>query len=231
MGITYPTEANGGWAAIDNILAGIGKGADYTASAFFSTPTRDSIVSETTQARGGDGDTYRQTNPENLSMISTDWWRSMGWVGSPYEDDKAVTVKLDESKELDKSVSTQRDPIGSGIDWIWNQTKSVVTVYDQLKGIFGNGDYVEGKPREGYPEGANEQNTNIVVDRGAETTNAANAFYKQVKGLFNLAFPQDQPQPVAVETHEISPTAGTAARFGIGTFAIIGIIILFLLHK
>ena len=228
MGLTYPTIANGGWDAIDNILAGIGKGADYTASAFFTTPQRESIVSETTQARGGDGQTYRETNPENLSMISTDWWRSMGWVGSPYEDSNAVSVKLDESKELDQSVSTKKDIIGDSLNWFLNSTKSVLTVYDQVKGIFSNGDVVQGTPRAGYPEGSNEQNTNIVVDRGAETQNAGNEFYKQVKGLFNLAFPQDTPQPVAAPGNVIA--APSVAGIGIGTLALI-VALIFLVKK
>lgn len=231
MSFTYATETNGGWAAIDNILAGIGKGADYTASAFFETPQRESIVSETTQRAASDGQTYRQSNPENPSMISTDWWRSIGWVGSPYEDDKAVSVKLDESIELDRSVSMRNDPIGSGVDWVLAHTAKVGTIYDQIKGIFSPGDYVEGKPRAGYPEGRNEQNTNIDVNRGPETQTAGNAFYKQVKGLFNLAFPQESPQPVATERHEISPGAETAARLGIGTLAIVGIALIFLMRR
>jgi len=225
----YSQETLGGWGALDNILAGIGQGADYTSSAFFETPQRESIVSETTQRAGGDGQTYRPVPLENQSMITTDWFRSMGWVSSPYEDDLAVSVKRDESKELDESVTTKS--VGDGTEWLGSTFAGIGTLYEQIKGIFSKGDVVEGTPREGYPEGANEQHTNITVDRGAETANASSAFYNQVKGLFNLAFPQESVQPVAPETHEVSPTAGTIAGVGIGTLAIAGIIALMVFKK
>ena len=153
----------------------------------------------------------------------------MGWVGSPYEDDKSVTVKQDESKQLDQSVSTKSGPIGTSVNWFLDATASVSTLYDNIKGMFSNTDVVDGKPKAGYPEGRTEQNTQIDINRGPETQGGSGGFYEQVKGLFNLTFPQTEPQTVSTKASELPSTAGIA---GIGTGTIvIGAIILYLLAK
>ena len=222
----YTAQTAGGWDSINNILSGIGQGADYMSGAFFPAPQRESIVSETTQRAASDGQTSRDTPAENTSMISTDWWRSMGWVGSPYEDTNAVSVKQAESQGLNKSVSTQEDNIGTTVEWVLGTTQKITTLYDQIKGMFSKTDVVDAKPKAGYPSGAVEQNTQISVNRSAETASGGAGFYEQVKGLFNLAFPQTETQTVS--TSGMPQTPGTAAGIGIGTLAI-GAVILFLL--
>lgn len=201
MGITYSTETSGGWDSVLNILSQIGKGSDNTISSFFPTPQRDTIKSDTVQSAGADGMPYRPTAIENQSMIETDWWASMGWINSPYEDANAIPVMVAESKGLDQSISaTKSEPVKT-TDW-GRVAETGIMLYDRIKGIFSKGDKVEGTPTAGYPDGATEQNTNLDVNRGADTVTMVKDFYDQVKGLFGLGYPQSQPQPAVELQHE-----------------------------
>ena len=201
MAFTYSTETSGGWGAIANILNSIGLGADNTVSSFFPTPQRNTIKSDTVLAAGADGLPYRQTTVENQSMIESSWWARLGWVGSPYEDSNAIPVKVAESKGLDQSISAAKSEPVKTTDW-GRVAETGVMLYDVISGIFSKGDKVEGTPRTGYPDGAEEQNTNLNVNRAAEVFTTAKDFYYQVKGLFGLGYPQSEPQPAVVIQHE-----------------------------
>jgi len=225
-------EAIGGWGALDNILAMIGQGADYTASVFYPTPQRNTIKSEMVEPRGADGWPYRTTVPENQSMIESNWWAQLGWVNSPYEDANAIPVMVAESKGLDNSVSAiQAEPVKT-TDW-GKVVETGVMLYDRIKGIFSKGDTVEGTPRTGYPEGAEEQNTQIDVNRGADVVTQALDFYYQVKGLFGLGYPQSEPQPAVEVQHETKQTFYANQQTGMSnmTLAILAAGVAFLLLK
>ena len=99
----------GGWNATQNITGQIGRGASpHTGSAFFTTPQRSKIKSEITRAAGGTGQTYRRTKPQIQSVTLTNFYRSKGWVGSPYESNMAVPVKRTESMALAKKITRGR---------------------------------------------------------------------------------------------------------------------------
>jgi hypothetical protein len=204
MGLTVAPETTGGWASIANILEGIGKGADFSSSSFFPTPQYNTIRSDTVERAGADGLPYRQTTAENQSMIETDWWARLGWVGSPYEDSNAIPVKVAESKGLDQSVSATKSGPVETTDWgDWGRVAETgVMLYDKIKDIFSPRETVEGEPRAGTIEGRNEQQTNIDVNRSADVITTAKGFYDQVKGLFGLGYPQTEPQPAAPVQHE-----------------------------
>jgi hypothetical protein len=90
---------------IEIITSQIGKGASpHTGSAFFSTPQRSKIKSELTQSAANMGQTFRKTTPELQSVILSNYWRSKGWIGSPYEADMAIPVKRRESRNLAKLI-------------------------------------------------------------------------------------------------------------------------------
>jgi hypothetical protein len=209
MGVTQAPETTGGWASINNILEGIGKGADYLSSSFFPTPQYNTIRSDTVERAGADGTAYRQTTAENQSMIETDWWARLGWVGSPYEDSNAIPVKVAESKGLDQSVSATKSGPVETTDW-GRVVETGVMLYDKIKGIFSPRETVEGEPRAGTIEGRNEQHTDIEVNRGPDIVTTTKDFYDQVKGLFGLGYPQSQPQPSVPVHHEAATVNGVS---------------------
>lgn len=220
----------GGWNAVNNIIAGIGKGAETVIGAVFPAQQREKVKSETVEAAGGTGQTFRPTAPENQSMIETAQWYAQGWRDSPYQQELSVSAKRTESKQVAESIGPKMDPIGEGLDWALAQTKKVSTLYDKLKELWEPREVIREKPRAGYPEGKDVRHLNDIVEKGAETVKAGAAWvggiYDQVKGLFNLGFDQTGKQPVFSIQHEIEPTA----KIGIGVIAA-AIILILLLRK
>jgi len=210
---------SGGWDAIDNILA---TGTPFPAQ------QRLTIKSETAQAAGGAGQTYRPTAPENPSMIETEQWRDAGWWGSPYQDELSVGAKTAESQQLAAVMGPKADPMGEGLDWALSQTVKVTTLFDQLKGMWEPREVIVETPREGSPEGKDVKNLNQIVAKGADVIKAGKSWiggvYDQVKGLFNLGFDQTGKQPVFSIEHEIEPTV----KIGIGVIAAAVILVLLL---
>lgn len=226
---------SGGWDAVSNITAGIGKGASSLVGSFFPAAQRDTIKSETVQAAGGAGQTYRPTAPEGQSWIETMQYAEQQWIGSPYEAQFAVPAKIKESKQLAKSVSAPGaiGAIGGGLDWALEQTKKVTTLYDQLSFLWEPRETIIAKPRAGYPEGRNERNLNDLVDRAAEVLkigkSKAGEFVNQVKGLFGLGYGQTKKQPVFAIQHELQPSKQT--WIGLGIIAAIIVVVLLLGKK
>ena len=210
---------SGGWDAIDNILA---TGTPFPAQ------QRSTIKSETAQAAGGTGQTYRPTAPENPSMIETEQWRDAGWWGSPYQDELSIGAKTAESQQLAAVMGPKADPMGEGLDWALSQTVKVTTLFDQLKGMWEPREVIVETPREGSPEGKDVKNLNQIVAKGADVIKAGKSWiggvYDQVKGLFNLGFDQTGKQPVFSIEHEIEPTV----KIGIGVIAAAVILVLLL---
>lgn len=212
---------SGGWDAIQNILA---------PGTAFPAQQRETVKSETVEAAGGTGWTFRPTAPENPSMIETSKWRNQGWLGSPYEEELSVGFKSAESQQLAETMGPKADPMGEGLEWALAQTRKVTTLYDELRGLWEPREVITEKPRAGYPEGKDVRNLDQIVKKGADVTKAGAAWvggiYDQVKGLFNLGFDQTGKQPVFSIQHEIEPTA----KIGIGVIAAV-IILLLLLRK
>lgn len=202
-----------GWGSISNLL--------------FPQSSPVTIKSESTQPAGGTGQTFRFTPPENQSMIETNWFSSLGWIGSPYQADKAVPAKVQESQQLAASVET-KDPIGGSLDWAIDTKIKAVTYYDKIKALFGLREVISETPRAGSAEGKDVQHTNDLQDRSAVVVPTGKQLNDQSKGLFNLGYPQTQPQPAAAVEHELTPKK--LLPFGIGTIAI-GILLLLLLGK
>ena len=76
------------------------KSAANVVSGFYPAPQRGKIKSATVLSRGPDGRTYRPVAYEMASVLETHKFRKKGWVGSPYENTKAVKVKQKTSKML-----------------------------------------------------------------------------------------------------------------------------------
>jgi len=213
-----------GWDSINNVINA--PPASILPSGFFPSPQYTTIKSETTKAAGGTGQTFRLTAPENPSMIESNYWSSLGWIGSPYEDDKAIPVKIAESKGLAASIE-KRDPIGESLDWALGVSKQVGTLYQQIKGQFQPREVIVETPRAGYPEGQDIMHTNDLSQRCADVVTVGKQLYAQVKGLFGLGYPATEKQPVPGVKHEIAGIAGLS----LGSIAIIALLIILFMRK
>lgn len=220
--------ASGGWGSVSNIISGIGKGAETAWGAVFPAQQREQVKSETVQAAGATGQTFRPTIQENQSMIESEKWRAAGWFGSPYQEELSVKAKRAEGLKIAESVGPKVDTIGNSLEWALEQTKKVTTLYDQLRGLWDPREVIEEKPREGYPDGKDVRHLNEKIEKGAEVVKAGaqviGGIYEQVKGLFNLGFEQTGKQPAFSIQHELEPTT----KIGIGVIAAIIILVLLL---
>lgn len=220
---------SGGWNAVGNIIAGIGKGAETVIGAVFPAQQREKVKSEIVEAAGGAGQTYRPTEPENPSMVESKQWSLANWLGSPYQEELSVGYKSAESQQLAETMGPKADPVGETLEWALAQTRKVTTLYDQLKGLWEPREVITETPRKGYPEGKDVQHLNETVEKGAEVFKAGTAWiggiYDQVKGLFNLGFEQGKQPAFSVE-HELEPTV----KIGVGMIAA-AIILILLLRK
>lgn len=223
-----PDLASGGWNSIDNIIKGIGGAVESTWGAVFPAQQRETVKSETVQAAGATGQTYRPTIQENQSMIESENWRAAGWFGSPYQEELSVKAKRTEGMNIAESVGPRVDTVGDPLEWALEQTKKVTTLYDQLRNLWDPREVIEEKPRAGYPDGKDVRHLNEKIERGAEVVKAGaqviGGIYDQVKGLFNLGFEQTGKQPAFSIQHELEPTT----KIGIGVIAAVIILILLL---
>jgi len=210
---------SGEWNAIDNLLA---------TGTFFPSLQRETVKSETVEAAGGTGQTFRPTIQENQSMIESEAWRAAGWLNSPYQENLSIGFKSAESQQLAQKMGPKSDPVGETLSWALSQTAKVTTLYDQLKGLWKPREVIKETPRKGYPEGKDLRHQNDIVKQGADVIKAGKAWiggvYDQVKGLFNIGFGQMGKQPVFSIEHEIEP----AVKVGIGVIAAALILVLLL---
>lgn len=220
----------GSWAALDNVLNSFQ--ISEQPSGFYPTPQRNTIKSESLQAMGGSGTTYRQTQPEAQSWLETAGYALKGWLGSPYEAQYSVAAKTAQSQSLAALVETKKPgPIDEGLDWALETTKKIGTLWDQVSGLFGKKrEVIVEKPRAGSPEGKNVQNVNDAGNRSADVDKVfayAGQVINQVKGLFGLGYPQTTPQPAAGVQTELGGLAGLS----MGTLAVAALIIYLLARK
>jgi len=142
-----------------------------------------------------------------------------------------VTRKVQESKLTAATVETKPDVLGESLDWALGTTKKVTTLFDELSQLWEPREVIKEKPRAGTPEGKDVRNLNQVIDRGAEVIKAGKAWagqiYDQVKGLFNLGFPQSGKQPAFSLRHELDPSPKLTIGFGV----MVAIVILFMLMR
>lgn len=226
----------GGWDALANVTNTIGKGVGGIGRTFFPEPQRNTIVSEITQGAGASGLTYPDYSIESPSLWETALWADQEWIGSPYADQYAVTTMNQESKDLASQVSvTKQNPIGDmfadiigGMRWAGQQVSEIKTLADEITGPWMQPrEVIRGIPTAGYPDGTNDQHLNDWSNRGAEVLGAVKAgaegILNQVKGLFNIGFPQTGGQPAFGISHEIKPS------FGLTTGAIIVIALILIL--
>lgn len=225
----------GGWDSVANIVSGIGSGVSRIGSTFFPAAQRTKVISEITQPAGGSGDIFRENVlPENMSMLETAKYVEQQWLGSPYQDQFSIPTKVQESKDLNSFVSSQKqNPITDlfanvlgGLKGIAGATKEIKTVVDEIGGLWGLRTPIPGGKQEiGNSPGATA-NTQPPKTAGADILSAikglGSGIAEQVKGLYNLAFPQQGKQPAFGIQHEISPTTGLS----VGLIAAVGAIIL-----
>jgi len=213
----------GGWNALANITAGIGKGASALVSGFFPTSQRETIKSESVLAAGGSRMTYRPVLPENIGMLQTWNWSQEDWrTPNPYQAQFAVPAKVKESQDLAAKVSTgpQRGPLETFVDfatWGTEQVSTITTVADDFMVAWGM------KKREPISEGPKEtgasrgtiQYLQDIRDKTAEVLPAVKAvggaLLDQVKGFFSLGYEPTGGQPVFSIQHELDPKTKTTA--------------------
>ena len=137
--------------------------------------------------------------------------------------------------QVQLSLIDQKQPtngLGGILDWAGENVSKIKTIYDEIKTFGKSDEVIVETPRAGSPEGKDVQNVDPkAVDRMAEVFNTAEKWIAQVKGLFNLGFPQDSPQPTSPVQHEIEPGAALPFGLSIGTAAIIGLLIFMLVKK
>ena len=235
----WATVIQGGWNAIENITAGIGKGASAFTSEFFPTSQREKVAGGGPAPAEGSGMTYRPVLPENLGMMQTWSWSQKDWLTpNPYQAQFAVPAKIKESQELAAKVSSPEPwtkPWTDTAKKVWKGATGITeAINEQLPDILlaklGQAIGLQGtsvsdtKKTKENPEGL-MQNLQNIIERGAETTRAfGTGILEQMKGLFNLAFGQTGSQPVFGIQHEI----GKETKITIG-MAAAGIIIAILL--
>jgi len=229
---------SGGWNALTNITSGIGKGASYIGSAFFPAPQRTTIQSEITKPAGGTGATYRPTTIEAPEFWATAQMAADQWLASPYEKQYAVPAKVQESQKLAQTVSsTKQEGIGgmfadimSGLEWTAGQSQRITTLVDEIMGPWLPRETIKATPQVGYPEGRDERHLDNLAQRGAEvfaTVRAgAQGILDQVKGLFNIGFPQQGEQPAFGIQHELSPSKGLSIGLIIAGVILVLVILL-----
>jgi len=222
MTLVYGSDlVSGGWDALDNIYASMGLDS-------FPAQQRVKVKSETVEAAGGTGWTFRPTAPENPSMVESKKWSLAGWLGSPYQEELSVGYKSAESQQLAEVMGPKADPFGESLEWALAQTRKVSTLYDELKGLWTPRDVTKETPRAGYPEGRDVRHLNDTIQKGSEVIRAgvswAGGMIDQVKGLYNRAFGQTGKQPVFSIEHELEP----GVKIGIGVIAAAVILVLLL---
>lgn len=228
----------GGWDAVSNIEGSRGEVLSTQPSGHFPTPQREAVASEINKPAGGTGDTYRETDPENPSMVQSNWWNQIGWVGTPYEQRFAEVPMRDEANRVAESmgVSGQEQPrdlladILSGVKYVGE----LGTIVNNTLYNWGASDRppIQGTPRVGYPAGTDDTHYNQRQNKGPDVIaigkQIGGAFINQVKGLFNLAYKGPTgPQPVFSIQHEIEPGVKIGA---VGIAAII-ILAIFLMRR
>lgn len=229
---------SGGWDALTNITSGIGKGASRIGSAFFPATQRTTIQSEITKPAGGAGATYRPTAIEAPEFWATMQMAADQWLASPYEDQYAVQKMTQESQELARTVSSvKQEGIGgmfadimAGLEWTAGQSRKITTLVDEVMGPWLPRETIKGTPQAGYPEGRDERHLSDLTQRGAEVfatvKTGAQAILDQVKGLFNIGFPQQGSQPAFGIQHELSPSKGLSIGLIIAGVILVLIILL-----
>ena len=229
---------SGGWDALTNITSGIGKGISRIGSTFFPGPQQvQPIVSEITQA-GNYTSTPKPVSPDAPSTWETLQMAANQWLRSPYEDQYAALAKTQEGLNLEQKISAvepEKEPglfenIFTGLEWAATQSRNIRTLADELMAPWSPRDTVYGKPQAGYPEGRDEGHLNNLAQAGANMWEAmkvgAGAMLDQVKGLFNIGFPQQESQPGFGLTHEIKPSKGLSAGLIIAGIVIVLVILL-----
>jgi len=136
---------------------------------------------------------------------------------------------------IQQSLIGQNQPtsvgLGDILDWTSNTVSKVGTIYEQVKTIGKSPEVTVEEPRAGTVEGKNVQNVDPkAADRGAETIYTVQKVIDQVKGLFNVGFPQDSPQPASTVTHDVG-TSALPFGLSMGAIVIIGLLLLFMVKK
>lgn len=206
-------------------------------SGFFPTPQREQVISEVNAPAGADGRTYRETIQENQSMMTTDWWNSIGWIGSPYEQQFAVIPKRQESADLAASMTSNMTQAGgpdllADILGTLKTGTEIGTVVNEFLYKWGITDRepVQGTPRAGFPAGTDDTHYSNWTSKAADVYEVGKqiggAFLNQVKGLFNLGYEgPDGSQPVFSIQHELEPGVKIGA-VGIAAVVILAIYLL-----
>lgn len=178
---------SGGWDAISNITSGIGKGISRIGSTFFPAQQQARIESNTIQQAN-----YAST-PFPKSQQAATVYELYAPPPSPnqyqYYGDPTALVGPTQAPGQAPELNLW-DRISKGVEWAGQQAGKIKGIAD----IF--------KP----PPAPTPPNTGAKVVQMAKA--GANAILDQIKGLFNLGFPQQGPQPAFGITHQVTPSPG-----------------------
>jgi len=238
MAFYNPLEVLGNWDFVNNIAQSVGQPLSTSPSGFFPTPQREKMISETVEPAGSAGWTYRPLAPQQQSIYETAKWAADDWLRSPFEAQLAIPAKIQESKALEEKISgiTSQRGILEGIIGAVGRAGEISqqfrTVVDEIGGAWGVWErpVIEERPRAGAPEGQNLQHLNRDEDDRADVVTMARGLFggilEQVKGLFNLGFPQTGSQPAFAIKHEVEPSQRTMIIAGVAVGAILLVILL-----
>lgn len=185
----------GGFDAVGNVIGSVGKGAGYMVSGFFPSPQRrEPIVSDIVLSAGNVGKTYRPTAADAPSLAEIAEYAKQNWLGSPYEAQLAPGP----------GYTTRKSDFTTGLQ---TAADSILSISGALSSaVSAAGDLVSQLSEQWRPTPQvipKKINSEVIPQQG-EQSNAAitteqigglfQGFINQVKGLFNVGFPQ-QPQP------------------------------------
>lgn len=221
MGFVMLTETIGNLSEAMDIS--IDQALSYQPSGFFPTPQRETVENLQFEPAVKVGAAVPPSTPGIPSINQTLGWFLGDWYGSPYEKELGTpSAKAAESKALaDVITGPADDPysfvsdifkkLEGGLSWAIDTKQSAGTLWDELKS-----DYSARPPVTGGD--VSETHQNELTKMGAEVYGAGQKMVDQVKGLFNLGFPQDEKQGV------VGFAAGDGAGLSIGLILVVAII-------
>jgi hypothetical protein len=228
----------GGVQGAANVINSIGKGTVSLIRPFFPQPQSTGVENLPIKMANTAGATVRPVASELPSVWETMRMAGEQWLASPYEDQYATHLDTTPLEQMVKKTqppssgifTTLGDVIGgitSGVRQATEVGRSFRTVADEFLDVWGlsGRDTVEGTPREGYPEGRDEVHWNDLRSWGAAVSESVGTWGQgvidQVKGLFNLGYQQEGPQPAFTISHEVGATKGLT----IGMIVILAVVV------
>jgi len=207
----------GAAGGVANTIGDLGAGLSDTISrgftTFFPADTGQPIKSNIAQPAGASGLTYRPVAADSPSVWESAQMAAQDWINTPFENQYAIPAKVQQSQQLNRSVSSTTGGIGGLLEGVYKTGEQILTGAEKIGGLyreFKNAfDY---EPRSPINEGDPNKVVRYTNQRQPEGANVltlmktyGEGMLQQVKGLFNLGYEQEQKQPAFQVEHELQP--------------------------